>query len=204
MVGAESGIKNYGEVVADDHEIAARSAKARAAARAAEEAEEAGFSSATIDAQSQELLLEKFRDFNSFGVSAGTSLDEMDGKHWMKFCQDTKLLDKKRFTNASVDLVFTKVKQMGSRKINFRQFLQAIRHVAMTKQEPLDDIVEQLVYAQSGPSSSGTKALKNKFHDDPALYTGVHARGGPETNDNRITLQNMVADRPSNKHVPAF
>ena len=75
---------------------------------------------------SRQLLLEKFRDFNSFGVSAGTNLDEMDGKHWMKFCQDTKLLDKKRFTPASVDLIFTKVKKMGSRKINFKQFLQAI------------------------------------------------------------------------------
>ena len=30
---------------------------------------------------------------------------------------------------------------------------------------------------------TGTQAQANKFHDDKALYTGVHAKGGPSTID---------------------
>ena len=43
--------------------------------------------------------------------------------------------------------------------------------------------MEGVICATGGPSFSGTKVDKVKFHDDKSLYTGVHAKGGPTTVD---------------------
>ena len=148
------------------------------------------------------MLLDVFRNFNSFGVSAGVSVDEMDGQHWNKFCSDTKL-ETRDFTPAHFDLVFTKIKTKGARKITYSQFEQALAAVAQLKADPLKDIVQGLLWHNTAPSSSGTKAKKNKFHDDPNMYTGVHARGGPTNDDKRRTLEGMVGTEKQ-KFIPAF
>ena len=43
--------------------------------------------------------------------------------------------------------------------------------------------LEAIILASGGKTLSGTKAQANKFHDDKALYTGVHAKGGPSVVD---------------------
>ena len=40
-----------------------------------------------------------------------------------------------------------------------------------------------MILASGGKVLHGTKAQANKFHDDKALYTGVHAKGGPSIVD---------------------
>ena len=45
------------------------------------------------------------------------------------------------------------------------------------------EVLSGSIIAAGGPSFTGTKAEKVKFHDDKALYTGVHAKGGPTTVD---------------------
>ena len=55
----------------------------------------------------------------------------------------------------------------------------------------MQDISAKIV-AVGGPKSSGTVAAANKFHDDKKNYTGVHSKGGPSTNDSRITLSSLM------------
>lgn len=53
-----------------------------------------------------------------------------------------------------------------------------------------------LILKAEGPSSSGTVAQANKFHDDKSLYTGVY-KAGPSTIDNVITLSNLADRSPA-------
>ncbi|GAQ86335.1 hypothetical protein KFL_002830120 [Klebsormidium nitens] len=155
-------------------------------------------------------LQDVFDDFCSFGAgSSGKPVNQMDGAKFVKLCKDCGLVDKKFTTTArplagggpadavrgvqSVDLVFSKVKPKGERKITFSQFQAALAAIAESKGCSAAD-VEAKVVAAKGPSSSGTVAEAVKFHDDKALYTGVHAKGGPTTVDNKITLSSL-ADR---------
>ncbi len=105
----------------------------------------------------------------------------MDGKTFAKVAKDCKLIDKK-FTATDVDLIFAKAKDTTERRITYAQFEKALELVAEKKGVELD-AVREAVTGSSGPEFSGTKAEANKFHDDPSLYTGVHAHGGPTTVD---------------------
>lgn len=59
----------------------------------------------------------------------------------------------------------------------------------------LDDICDALAKLH-GPEFKGTKAEYNKFHDDKALYTGVHKQGGPTTYDKgKIVDLSFLANR---------
>ena len=40
-----------------------------------------------------------------------------------------------------------------------------------------------MILDSGGKKLTGTEAQANKLHDDKALYTGVHANGGPTTID---------------------
>lgn len=59
------------------------------------------------------------------------------------------------------------VKQKGSRRINFAQFLTAIAAVADARHLSLGEAVKKVV-ASGGPSTCATRADYVKFHDDKA------------------------------------
>ena len=61
----------------------------------------------------------------------------MDGAKWAKFCRDTGLQNKKTFTSMQVDIVFSKVKAKGERKIRFEEFKDACPMVAEMKAGPI-------------------------------------------------------------------
>eukprot|EP00775_Hariotina_reticulata_P007754 gene7754-7953_t len=105
----------------------------------------------------------------------------MDGKAFVKMCKDCKLMSK-GLTTTDVDLIFTKVKAKGARKITFNGFLKAIDDVAAKKGCSLDEVVAAVINA-GGPVDNGTKAEAVKWHDDKSLYTGVYAQGGPTNVD---------------------
>eukprot|EP01069_Polyplicarium_translucidae_P004212 Polyplicarium_translucidae@DN2526_c0_g1_i3.p2 len=94
--------------------------------------------------------------------------DLLDGRGYVKMCKDSKLLDKK-FTQVDVDLIFSKAKGVGKTKINLK--------------------------ACGGPTFSGTKTESVRWHDDQALYTGVHAHGGPSTAEKSTLELSEFADR---------
>ena len=112
--------------------------------------------------------------FGDYCAGQGT----MDGKSFAKMCKDTKLLDKK-LTATDVDLIFAKSKAKTDRRITFDQWITALGHCAEKKGVDIS-AVKATVGQSKGPVLKGTKAEANKFHDDKSLYTGVHAKGGPD------------------------
>lgn len=111
-------------------------------------------------------------------------MTEMESKNFFKLCKDSGLIDR-GFTQTDCDLIFTKVKTKGARKMVFSEFLNALDHVAAKKKCTVDDLA--LKIGGSGAKSNATQADYVKFHDDKTLYTGVYANGGP-TNVDSINM----------------
>jgi len=145
-----------------------------------------------------------YMNFVTFGDKANAGL--MIGKVWAKLCKDCGLIDK-NLTSAHVDLTFNAIKQKGARTITFKVFCDGLDKLGQYKYPAefksggaavtTPKLVE-LINKQKVPVSTGTKAQANKFHDDKKLYTGVHAKGGPTTTDNTITLSSLANRSPAN------
>jgi len=122
-----------------------------------------------------------------FGDKSNTG--SMDGRTWKKLVTDVGLVNKS-FTTADIDLTFTR--HAGkTRKLDFNSFQSLLGEVAGKLGCTASDLSARIV-AADGPKSSGTQAEQVRFHDDKGTYTGVHTHGGPTTNDDRITLGNLL------------
>mmetsp|Transcript_31624 Transcript_31624/g.55600 ORF Transcript_31624/g.55600 Transcript_31624/m.55600 type:complete len:162 (-) Transcript_31624:403-888(-) len=139
-------------------------------------------------------LKDIFLGFCKFGdpKNKGT----MTGAKFFKFAKDCKLVDK-QLTRTSIDLFFSRIKPKGQRTINFKVFKSSLRALANLKFGSSDqasyDRLLGMIKANGQASSSGTRAQKNRFHDDKSLYTGVYARGGPSVKSGgKITLSKMM------------
>jgi len=104
---------------------------------------------------------------------------EMDGRQFAKMAKDTKILSK-RFTTIDLDIIFAKVKHKSARKINFKQFEDALEMIAEKKGCAFEELEDRLL-GHGGPVFTGVKADKVKLHDDKTTYTGVYTNGGPDT-----------------------
>jgi hypothetical protein len=135
-----------------------------------------------------------FEAFASFGVAP---THEMDSAHFSKMLKEAKIIDK-HFTTTDADLIFSKIKAKGDRKINFAQFRdKGMPEIASKKNTTPDHLAAMLV--ESAPQSSGTKAEAVKFHDDKSQYTGVYKAGGPTNVDrNPHSLAGVVDRRVGN------
>lgn len=108
-------------------------------------------------------------------------------------CKECGFVDK-TFTTTDVDMLFTKVKAKGARKINFQEFQSGvIPGIAAKKKIEEGAVAEKICH--SSPQSSGTKADNVKFHDDKSLYTGVYKAGGPTNVDRNSADLSAVTDR---------
>jgi len=129
--------------------------------------------------------------FNQYCAFGGGKVAEMDNAKFAKLCRDSKILDKK-LTATDVDLIFSKVKAKGERKINFETFRDsAVPELAKKKGVTSED----LATAFSGPESSGTKADAVRFHDDKDSYTGVYKNGSPSTVDTNTSDLSFITNR---------
>lgn len=156
-----------------------------------------------------------FVDFCKFADKKNNGT--MDNKKFSKFCKDTKILSKTLFTN-DADLTFQAVKTKGTRQINFEQFHEAVKRLAMkrfkdiSKQEAYDKLVTIILKHAKPSTANGTRAEKVKFHDDKSTYTGVFGRtGGPPTtiDKDKISLSSLADRSDQNirgvqKHVVEF
>ena len=107
--------------------------------------------------------------------------------------KDCALLDK-RLTLTSLDLIFAKCIDRGSKKLQWQQFLDALKLCASTKRVAVEK-VHEIVAGSEGPRlTSTTAAAQTRLHDDKTTYTGVHVAGGPTIIDNKLTLDSL-ADR---------
>jgi len=83
----------------------------------------------------------------------------------------------KKFTSNSIDVIFSKAKAQGERKMPFKDFLWALVLVGDEKGIGYEGAAKMILNSD-GPQSSGTKADNVKFHDDPSMYTGMYANRG--------------------------
>jgi hypothetical protein len=143
-------------------------------------------------------LQEVFETFASFG--SASKVKEMDNSHFAKMCKECGIVDKV-FTTTDVDMLFTKVKAKGERKITFEQFETAcIQGIAEKKKKTPAEIVAHLT-SSGGPQSSATVAEATRFHDDKSQYTGVYKAGGPTNVDRNSADLSAVTDRRKSNDV---
>jgi len=125
---------------------------------------------------------------------------ELDNATFAKLAKETKLINK-ACTKTDIDLVFTKSKPKGGRKLTYANFVSALDLVSVKRfpktfkekgQQAATQMAVDLVLKSGGPQASGTKAAPTRFYDDKSTYTGVHKAGGPSTNDGAITLSNLM------------
>lgn len=135
-------------------------------------------------------LEQVFEAFASFG---GAPTREMDNSHFSKMCKETGLVSKD-FSTVDVDMIFTKVKAKGERKISFEQFVNGVIPAIAQKKKMTEEAVAGQICAH-GPQSSGTKAEATRFHDDKSQYTGVYKAGGPTNVDRDSGNLSGLVDR---------
>jgi p25-alpha len=91
-----------------------------------------------------------FSSFCSFGAGQSGSA-EMDSAKFVKLSKESSLVDKKLSTT-DLDLIFTKSKGSGLKRLEYNTFIVALRHIADKKGSAYEDIVAQIVGA-GGPST---------------------------------------------------
>lgn len=112
---------------------------------------------------------------------------EMDSRTFVKILKDSNLLNKK-LTAVDADITFASVKTKGSKRINYDQFVEAIKCLVNKHHLDYNDFVSKLCNeASNGPILYGTKADNVRFYDDKSSYTGVHKQGGPTIVDKNKT-----------------
>ncbi|KAK9810553.1 hypothetical protein WJX73_000223 [Symbiochloris irregularis] len=143
-------------------------------------------------------VLEVFTAFAMYGSGSvgattprNTAAVELDGSRFAKLCREAGLLGG-RLNATAVDLVFSKVKGKGARKIGWTAFEKALVLLAdERKADPLT--VARAVAACQGPRNNATTAaVRVRLHDDKSTYTGVYAKGGPSTVDQRLTMESLI------------
>ena len=118
-------------------------------------------------------LVEAYKKWSQFGggrreasVAGGKKIGEsMGSSHWMKLCRDTGLVSHSRsrgIPQSTADLIFTKVKEIGKKKITFSQFVDALGLVAKEMQSDIMSMIRQVVESD-GPVANGTLVNAQRF-----------------------------------------
>lgn len=138
-------------------------------------------------------LKNKFTTFAQYGTRQLVA--EIDGAKFSKLCKDCGLIGA-GLSATDVDIIFAKVKDKTQRKINYVQFVEALRLIAEKKKKSFDAVCETVIGA-SGPTTNATRAEYVKFHDDKSTYTGVYAKGGPTNVDRSRDLSGLCDRTPA-------
>jgi len=143
---------------------------------------------------SESRLNEAFLRYCRFGGGARASCEsQLDNVKWAKLCKDANLIDKS-FSKTDVDLVWSKVKPKGARKVDFFTFQKLLHAVAEKKQITFDQLSDRIT--SKGPSCSGTKTDDVRLADKES-FIGVAKQGGPSTKDAQVTLFNLLDRTPA-------
>lgn len=134
------------------------------------------------------------RVYDAYGGQTGG----VDSFKFMKLMKDSNLVDA-NLRPQDVDIIFTKAKPQGQRKLDYNAFQCAIELVSSKRGVSFQDLTSYLIRATaSGPSLSGTVAQEVRFYDDRSTYTGVHKAGGPTVVDkDKQTLDRLLDRSPA-------
>ena len=136
-------------------------------------------------------IMEVFEYYCNFGRSAVQSVqDSMDSFMFMKFAKECPGLLEDEVSRTDVDLIFTKAKAKGERRLTFTHFLDALSAIAEKKYstyEPADGlrlligrhlaphhawVLDEM--DKTGESEIPLTGIFKKLYD-PSNYTGVYA-----------------------------
>eukprot|EP00667_Euglena_gracilis_P008886 EG_transcript_9014 len=118
------------------------------------------------------LLRDVFGQFCAFGSGKSGPDNEMDGVKFGKLCRDCKLLDAK-FTAADADLIHSKSRAAGARRLDFTAFKEtALPLIAAKKGWTTKEVIERIKQA-GGPLMACTVPEAVKLYDDKAMHTGT-------------------------------
>ncbi|MDB0053618.1 tubulin polymerization-promoting family protein [bacterium] len=100
--------------------------------------------------------------------------DTMNGAKFAKFCRDCNLQVGRLLDSTSVDIIFSRVKPRGERRMTFEEFKDAVTMVAEMRGERFRDIADR-VGRVCGPQQQGTTRAEYVKFADPSNFTGEHA-----------------------------
>lgn len=157
-----------------------------------------------LDDMNSEKLLEMYGKYASFGgrrKSLPTAGDcdtaipaiqmPMDSKQFSKLCRESGLCQGAH-DGVKIDLIFTKALTSKARRLMFEDFLVALSMLAVEKKIPEKQVFNMVCESQ-GPQTNTAPAEFVRLHDEPSMYTGVYARGGPDpTQRTSIDLQSLL------------
>jgi hypothetical protein len=105
-----------------------------------------------------------FHSFAAYGsgVEAGmeSSIKSMDNSHFAKICRECGLMNKKDALFGTMDIIFTKVKPMNTRKLEYRQFLEALVLIAAHKNSTIALMVDRILEVAHPHSNMVTTSLE--------------------------------------------
>ncbi len=141
-------------------------------------------------------VYEAFSRFAAFGASRAadgpaSAPPALDASRFAKLVRECGLAGV-GFTREHADVVFEKCRPHEGRRLAFDDFVAALAMVAEKRGLPLE-AVARAVAARGAPATRATRADAVPLHDDPALYTGVHARGGPSHASTQVDLAAHVS-----------
>lgn len=150
-----------------------------------------------------EKLLEMYGKYASFGgrrksltkQDSDTTVPPihmpMDSKQFSKLCRESGLCQGTH-DGVKIDLIFTKALTSKARRLMFEDFLVALSMLAVEKNIPEKHVFDMVCESQ-GPHTNTTPTDFVRLHDEPSMYTGVYARGGPDpTQRTSIDLQSLL------------
>eukprot|EP00204_Picochlorum_oklahomense_P000638 CAMPEP_0118799868 /NCGR_PEP_ID=MMETSP1161-20130426/1944_1 /TAXON_ID=249345 /ORGANISM="Picochlorum oklahomensis, Strain CCMP2329" /LENGTH=482 /DNA_ID=CAMNT_0006727625 /DNA_START=62 /DNA_END=1513 /DNA_ORIENTATION=+ len=157
-----------------------------------------------LDDMNSEKLLEMYGKYASFGgrrKSLPTAGDgnttipaiqmPMDSKQFSKLCRESGLCQGAH-DGVKIDLIFTKALTSKARRLMFEDFLVALSMLAVEKKMPEKQVFNMVCESQ-GPQTNTSPAEFVRLHDEPSMYTGVYARGGPDpTQRTSFDLQSLL------------
>jgi hypothetical protein len=125
------------------------------------------------------------RNINGMGSMTNLKGPTMEGSKFAKFCRDCHILDSKVITSTEVDITFNKVKAISERRIDFDQFVQAMKSLSAkkyakkTSNEAFVTLCQVILRSESEPRVDS--ALKNHVSmdvtnrlTDPNRYPATH------------------------------
>jgi len=142
------------------------------------------------DGDDLKVVFAKFANFGKSKHQRGAG-DAIDSTRFRKMMKESKLIHNKKFSRTDCDMTHTKCVEKGQKLLTFTDFLEKAIPIIAQKWEVEEPEIAYKI-ANGGPQNSGTKAEYSKFYDDKNTWTGVATRGGPSTQDDKLTLAKMM------------
>lgn len=133
----------------------------------------------------------------------------MDGRTFVKCFRDAGFLDRPDLKTVDLDLIFTRCKTKGARKMSFGEYGVALGIIAEKLGVNVSD-VEQAICETAGPIYESSVACHaataegvgpERFFYDKSTYTGTHRHGGPRTYDDANDFTAVVSRKSPTEHI---